>query len=272
MSLLSVITPVFNQERYIGETLDSVAALRTPHEHLVMDGGSGDGTVALLEQRDDPALRFVSEADRGQTHAVNKGFERAQGKFVGWVNADDAYVPEAVDRAVAFLEANPGVAGIYGFMDIVDADGNLTRNYRPAPFSWRRYLYTGDYVPTPTIIFRRELLAGTGLLDESFQDAADYDFYLRLFHRRRVERMAEPLLRFRYHPDSKTAVDQDLGQGEALQARLRWARKPRHALMMRAIDAAKQAVYSVVNPWPPNRHVTRVADGVAAVRERVASG
>ena len=69
-------------------------------------------------------------------------------------------------------------------LTVMGADGTLTRHYRPAPFSWRRYLYTGDYVPTPTIIFRRELLRTTALLDETFQDAADYDFYLRLFHGR----------------------------------------------------------------------------------------
>ena len=272
MSLLTVVTPVFNQERYIEETLDSVAAMQTPHEHLVIDGGSQDGTVSLLEARNDSALQFVSEPDRGQTHAVNKGFERAQGAFVGWVNADDAYIPQAVDRAVEFLRAQPDVAGVYGFMDIVDADGRVTRNYRPAPFNWRRYLYTGDYVPTPTIIFRRELLQQSGLMDETFEDAADYDFYLRLFHGRRVERRNEALLRFRYHGESKTAVDQDRGQREALRARLRWANGPRQALTMRAIDATKQSVFRVVNPWPPNRHVTRVVDGVAAVRERIAAG
>lgn len=271
MTLLSVVTPAFNGERYISETLDSVAALRTPHEHLVVDGGSTDATVAILEARDDPALGFVSEPDRGQTHAVNKGFARARGTFLGWVNADDAYLPETVDRAVDFLTANPDVAGVYGFMDIVDAEGSLTRSYRPAPFDWRRYLYTGDYVPTPTIVFRRELLAPTGLLDETYSDAADYDFYLRLFHRRRVERIGEPMLRFRYHPDSKTARDQGLGQGEALQIRLKWARTPRDARLMRAIDSSKQSLYRVVGPWPPNRHVTRVVDAAAGLRERLSA-
>ncbi len=268
MALLSIVTPVYNGERYISETLDTVAALATPHEHIVIDGGSTDGTVALLEARDDPRLSFVSEPDRGQTNAVNKGFERATGDLLAWINADDAYFPEAVDRAAEFLVANPGVAGVYGFMDIVDADGNLTRHYQPADWDWRRYLWTGDYVPTPTIIFRRSLLAEVGLLDETFADAADYDFYLRLFHGRRVERIREPLLRFRYHAESKTAVDQDLGQGEALAIRQRWARHRRDAALMRSIDGAKQGLFRIAGPWPADRGLSRIAAALARRRER----
>ena len=101
------MTPVFNAVRFLRETLESVAALGVSHEHIVVDGGSRDGTVELLEARDDPSLSWVSERDRGQTHAVNKGLERATGELVGWLNGDDEYVAEAVDRAVAHLLAGP---------------------------------------------------------------------------------------------------------------------------------------------------------------------
>src|SRR3954449_3033531 len=100
--------------RYLPDTLDSVAALQAPHEHIVIDGASDDGTVELLEAREDPHLTWVSEPDRGQTDAVNKGFARARGDLVAWVNGDDAYVPEAVDRAIGFLDAHPEVGAIYG--------------------------------------------------------------------------------------------------------------------------------------------------------------
>jgi len=119
---LSVVTPVFNSARFLAETLDSVARLTVSHEHIVLDGGSTDGTVQLLEARGDPRLTWVSEPDRGQTHAVNKGFERAQGELLGWLNGDDEYVSEAVDRAVSDLLAHPEVA-VYGGMDITDEDG-----------------------------------------------------------------------------------------------------------------------------------------------------
>jgi glycosyltransferase involved in cell wall biosynthesis len=272
MPRLSVITPALNQVRYIAQTLDSVASLPFEHEHIVIDGGSTDGTLELLRERDDPSLIWVSEPDRGQTDAVNKGLRRARGDFVGWINADDEYVPEGVERAVEHLASSPDVGALYGFMEITDEAGELTRTYRPAPFNWTRYLWAGDYVPTTAIVFRRSLLADRGLLDESFRDAADYDFYLRLFHGVRVDRMDTPLVRFRYHAESKTARDPGLGQREALEVRLRWARNGRDAAAMRALDSAKQRVFSVVPPWPPGRLVTRAADLVYRLREQVSRG
>lgn len=270
MATLSIVTPSFNQAGFIREALDSVSAIETQHEHLVMDAGSTDGTREILEGRDDPDLTWVSEPDRGQTHAVNKGLQRASGGYVGWINADDAYVSPAVDRAIAHLEARPQTAAIYGFLEIVDEQGAAVRTYTPAPFSWRRYLLLGDYVPTPTIIFRRSLVEERGMLDEYFRDAADYDFYLRLLHGVRVDRLGEPLVRFRYHEASKTASTLDVQLDEALEIRQRWARSASLALAMRTLDRAKRGLYEVVSPWPPGTNVSRVADAAYRVRERIA--
>ena len=247
---LSVVTPVYESARYLAATLDSVARLTVSHEHIVIDGGSTDGTVALLESRDDSSLSWVSEPDRGQTHAVNKGFERAQGELLGWLNGDDEYVSEAVDRAVEHLLAHPELDAAFGGMDITDETGQVRREYRPAQFSWRRYLYLGDYITTPTIIFRRRLLEDGGLLDESYVDAADYDFFLRVFRNARVERRPEALVRFRYHPESKTARDAFRGQDEALEIRLKWARGPVEHALMRGIDWLKRLVLPRISPWP----------------------
>jgi glycosyltransferase involved in cell wall biosynthesis len=247
---LSVVTPVYNSSRYLAATLDSVASLTVPHEHLVIDGGSTDGTVELLEARDDPSLHWVSEADRGQTHAVNKGFARARGELVGWLNGDDEYVPEAIDRAVARMLSEPAIDAVYGQMEITDEDGVLRRTYRPLPFSWRLYLFIGDYLTTPTIIFRRSVLDRVGRLDERYVDAADYDFHLRLLRNARFERRSEPLVRFRYHAESKTGSDYDRGQREALQIRLRWARGRRDRMLMEGYDRFKREVFPRISRWP----------------------
>jgi glycosyltransferase involved in cell wall biosynthesis len=216
----------------------------------VLDGGSTDGTVALLESRDDPNLSWISEPDRGQTHAVNKGFERARGELLGWLNADDEYVSEAVDQAVEYLLAHPDLDAVFGGMDITDETGRVRREYRPAGFNWHRYLYLGDYLPTPTILFRRRLLECGGLLDESYVDAADYDFFLRAFRNARVERRPEALVRFRYHPESKTARDAFRGQDEALAIRLKWTRRAYERLAMKAIDEAKRLILPRISAWP----------------------
>jgi glycosyltransferase involved in cell wall biosynthesis len=275
MTLLSIVTPVYNQARYVEQTLDSVAALATPHEHIVIDGGSDDGTVATLEQRD--GVEWVSEPDRGQTHAVNKGLERSTGDLVAWLNGDDAYVAEAVDRAVAHLERHPQTSAVYGGMQVTDADDVVRRTYIPAEWSWRRYLVMGDYVPTPTFIFRRALLEERGLLDERWRDAADYDFYLRLLRGVRVDRMAEPLVRFRFHEASKTASDVWVQQDEALAIRLRFARNPLERGAMRAFDHAKRVILPRISPWPatipdhgsePGAWLVRVLDRYRAARNR----
>jgi glycosyltransferase involved in cell wall biosynthesis len=250
MPRISVVTPVYNSARFLEATLDSVARLTVSHEHIVVDGGSTDGTVALLESRDDSSLAWVSEPDRGQTHAVNKGFEQARGELLGWLNGDDEYVSEAVDRAVEHLLAHAELDAVFGGMDITDEEGRVRREYRPAEFSWRRYLYLGDYITTPTIIFRRRLLARGGLLNESYVDAADYDFFLRVFRNARVERRPEALVRFRYHPESKTARDAFRGQDEAFRIRLKWARRPHERLAMEAIEKAKRLILPRISAWP----------------------
>ena len=148
---------------------------------------------------------------------MNKGLERARGDYIGWINADDAYVQEGIARAVAHLDANAAVGAIYGYMEITDEQGQVTRTYRPPPFNWTRYLWIGDYVPTTAIVFRRALLDRRGLLDETFRDAADYDFYLRLFHGVRVDRI----------DDAARALSLPLGEQDRPRSRPRPARGPR---------------------------------------------
>jgi glycosyltransferase involved in cell wall biosynthesis len=247
---LSVISPIFNAGRYLEEMLDSVAAIAVPVEHVVVDGGSSDGTVAMLEARGDERLRWVSEPDRGQTHAVNKGLGMVSGALLTWINGDNAYVPGSVERAVALMSERPEVDAVFGGIDIVDEEGELRRRYLPPPYSWQRYLFMGDYIPTETIVFRRPLLDGASALDERFVDAADYDFFLRLLHGRSVVRMREPIVRYRYHPDSKTARDPWLAQAEHMAIRRQWARGRRDLMIMEGFDRAKRTILPRISSWP----------------------
>jgi glycosyltransferase involved in cell wall biosynthesis len=250
--LLSVVTPVFNPGAYLERCLDSVAALAVDHEHVVVDGGSTDGTVELLRGRDDPALRWVSEPDRGQTHAVNKGLEMARGELLMWVNGDDEVVPEGVAEAVAHLDRNRATQVVYGGLDFTDAAGELRRAYRPAGWSWRRYLLLGDYVPTPTFVFRAERWRAVGPLHERWVDAADYDFYLRLTHGVRVDRLPAAHVRFRWHDASKSATDVWTQQDEAQAIRLQWSRSRLDRAVMVGFDRTKRAVLPVLTRgrWP----------------------
>ena len=110
--LVSVVTPCFNAARFIESTIKSVREQDYPFvQHVVVDGASDDGTLHILEQY--PHLVWTSESDRGQSHALNKGFQRASGDIIGWLNADDVYQPRAISRAVEFLQDNPEVSFVY---------------------------------------------------------------------------------------------------------------------------------------------------------------
>ena len=216
----------------------------------MVDGASDDGTVELLEAREDPHLSWISEPDKGQTNAVNKALRMARGDLLAWVNADDAYVPEVVDRAIEHLERSPEVGAIFGAVNYVDEDGDAFRTLVPPKFSWRRYLYFGAFVTTPTIIWRRELLEQAPSLNERYVDAADYDFYLRLLRGVRVDRIDEPILNFRYHPTSKTTTHVWAQLNEALEIRLGWARNPLQRGIMRGWEGARRAILPRISSWP----------------------
>jgi glycosyltransferase involved in cell wall biosynthesis len=250
--LLSIVTPVFNAAPYLDACLDSVARLHVEHEHVVVDGGSTDGTVELLRSRDDDRLRWMSEPDRGQTHAVNKGLAMARGSLIAWINGDDEVVPEGLGRAVEHLRRTPDCQVVYGGLDFTEADGTLRRAYRPAAWSWHRYLLLGDYVPTPTFVFRADRAREVGPLDEGWVDAADYDFYLRLTHEVRVDRMPDAHVRFRYHAASKTGTDVWKQLDEAQQIRLSWSRSWRDRAVMSGFDRAKRLLLPALTGgrWP----------------------
>jgi glycosyltransferase involved in cell wall biosynthesis len=244
--VLSIVTPSFNAGRWIAQTLESVAALPVAHEHVVVDGGSTDGTVDVLRAWEDPALRWISEPDRGQSHAVNKALAMTRGDLLMWVNADDEVVAEGVARAVEHLERNPGTDIVFGSLDFIDEKGTVRRELRPPRWSFRRYLFLGDNAPASTFIFRRSRWLAAGPLDERYEDAADYDLYLRMTHVARVSRLPSTHVRFRYHAASKTARNVWLQLDEALAIRTLWARNDRDRAIMVGLERLRRRVAPIV--------------------------
>ena len=155
-----------------------------------------------------------------------------------------------VDRAIEHLERSPEVGAIFGAVNYVDEEGDAFRTLVPPKFSWRRYLYFGAFVTTPTIIWRRQLLEQAPALNERYVDAADYDFFLRLLRGVRVDRIDEPMLNFRYHPTSKTRTDVWVQLNEAMEIRLGWARNPLQRAIMRAWEGSRRAILPRISSWP----------------------
>jgi glycosyltransferase involved in cell wall biosynthesis len=200
--LVSVLTPSFNQGVYISDTLRSVSAQTYRNvEHIVMDGGSTDDTVALLEAAG-PRVVWASEPDRGQTHALNKAFERSRGEIIGWLNSDDAYYDtRAIEDVVEFFARHPEVDVVYGHAARVTAEGLVVRILYVPRFNYRRLLWD-CYLYQPAVFVRRRAF-GSGFVNEGFQFAMDWELWLRLAQTRRFARIDRVLAIDRTHAERK---------------------------------------------------------------------
>src|SRR6266545_7337033 len=203
LPLVSIVTPSYDQGRFIRETIESVLGQSYPRiEYLVMDGGSTDETVKILQEYDD-RLTWVSERDRGQADAINKGWRRAQGTVLAYLNSDDTYLPAAVERAVACLEEHPDAGAVYGEGYHVDEAGAILERYPTEPFSMARLEET-CFICQPTVFLRREVVERVGYLDESLQYCMDYDLWIRIGRVAPFARTPHHLANTRLHPDTKT--------------------------------------------------------------------
>lgn len=201
MTLVSIVTPSLNQAQYLREAIESVRAQTySPIEHIVVDGGSTDDTVSILAEYRE--LRWTSEPDRGQSHALNKGFAAARGEIFGWLNADDAYKPSAVEHAV---EALDDAALVYADVTRVNDDGRNPRRIRSRPV-WDLWteLNQGNGIYSPAVFFTREAFEASGGLDEQLQLAMDYDLWLKIGKRFRVQHVDAVWGLQRIHDQAKT--------------------------------------------------------------------
>ncbi|MBI4927898.1 MAG: glycosyltransferase [Anaerolineae bacterium] len=172
--LVSIITPSFNQARYIEATLDSVLSQDYPEiEYIVMDGGSTDGTVDILKRYEHRLAGWVSEKDRGQTDAINKGFARARGEVLAWLNSDDTYQPGAVREAVEALRAHPEAALVYGDANYIDETGRVIGRFPAAQTDYRRLRQGYVHIPQQAAFWRASRWRQVGPLDVSFFFAMD---------------------------------------------------------------------------------------------------
>ena len=210
---ITVITPNYNGGRWLARGMDSVLAQELAPgdelEYLFLDGGSTDDSLKIAEARRARLAALVSEKDDGPADALNKGFARATGELVGWLNADDVYRPGALAKAIAAAKAHPRAAFFFGKCRIVDEAGVEIRGFPTFvknacfPFSSRFLIQCINYVSQPASWFRRSALAAAGGLRTDFKAAWDYDLTLRLWRQGGGVRIAgEPLADFQWHPGS----------------------------------------------------------------------
>jgi glycosyltransferase involved in cell wall biosynthesis len=217
--LFSVVTPSFNQGRFLSDCLQSVAAQRSADiqvEHIVVDACSTDETIALLEARSD--VLWTSEPDAGQTDAINKGFRRATGDWLMWLNADDYLLPGALEKVRVYALAHPDADVIFGDCLFVDEAGRTLREKREGSFDFNMLLFYGCYIPSTATFFRRDLIDRGLLLDTQFKNCMDTDYFLRLaMSGARFKHLPELLAAFRWHDSNISTKFAERRQAERFQ-------------------------------------------------------
>lgn len=206
---ISIITPSYNQGHFIERTIRSILdqEFEGEMEYLVIDGGSTDNTVEILEKYGQ-SLRYVSEKDDGLADAINKGLAMASGEIIGWLNSDDLYQPGTIARVLKHFEEHPDCMWLYGKCRIIDNEDreiykNVTRykNMLLRKFDYGRLL-TENYISQPAVFFRKSLVEEVGSLNPKLKFAMDYELWLRFGKKYPAAVIPAYLSDFRRHPGS----------------------------------------------------------------------
>lgn len=178
---ISVITPSFNQGQFLERTILSVLNQNYPNlEHIIIDGGSTDNSVDIIKKYERSLTYWVSEKDRGQSHAFNKGLRIAKGEIIGWINSDDLYLNQCLFQTAEYFDKHPSVDIVFSDYYYINENDNILRRRKEIPFNYAVYLWSGDcYHANCAGFFRHRVFDTVGGLDESLNYGMDYELYLR---------------------------------------------------------------------------------------------
>jgi glycosyltransferase involved in cell wall biosynthesis len=212
---ISIVTPSYNQGVYLEETIRSVLDQNYQNlEYIVIDGGSTDGSVEVIKKYSSQLAYWVSEKDKGQTDALNKGFHRATGEIVGWLNSDDTYIAGTLRAVAEAFKADTDVDFVFGNKFAVDENQNVIREDRHTKFSFASWILLGSTLSQCASFWKRNLFEKYGYLDDSLQFSMDYEFFCRIGRQIKTKHIRKPLANFRWHPTSKSSTISDVGIAE----------------------------------------------------------
>lgn len=222
--LVSIITPSYNQAQYLDDTIQSVLRQDYPNlEYIVVDGDSADGSQDIIEKYKDRLAWSVSEPDQGQADAINKGFKKAKGEIIAWLNSDDLYLPGAISSAVEAFKNNPAAGLIYGDAVSADAEGRLLNELRFSKWKTLDFLQF-NIICQPAVFLKRSFVEKVGYLDPSYHFFLDHQLWIRLSRVTEFIHQPEIWAVSRYHPDAKNVTMASQSGAEVIRI-MDWAEK-----------------------------------------------
>lgn len=205
--MVSIVTPTLNFAHFIEETIRSVAGQDYPDiEHIVVDGGSTDGTLEILRRF--PNVKVLTGKDRGAADAINRGFEHSRGEFFTWLNADDLLLPGAIRAAVEALRQEPDAGAVYGEGWWIDEQGARLDAYPTRDFD-ARLLERECFICQPASLMRSHAFRAAGRLNPDFDLTFDYELWMRFSRKYKIKRIAAPMAYSRMHHSNKSLGQRD---------------------------------------------------------------
>lgn len=209
---ISIITPSCNQGQFLEQSILSVLKQEYPNlEYIIIDGSSTDASVEIIKKYGNDLAYWVSEPDKGQTEAINKGFAIASGEIISWLNSDDFLLPNALYSVAKKFQANPKIDFVYGDTQQVSQDGKIIYTNKIIPFDKNVLIYGRILATQPSVFFRKSVFGKIGLLNQDFEFCMDLDFWIRAFQKGlKFSHTYQTISANRFHKDTKTVNKQNI--------------------------------------------------------------
>jgi glycosyltransferase involved in cell wall biosynthesis len=223
--LISIVIPSFNQGGFIEETIRSILLQGYPNiELIIIDGGSHDNSKEIIQEYQKWISYWVSEPDKGQSHAINKGFKQCKGEVISWQNSDDIFFPGSFHNAIKEFDKDKKIDIVIGNINLIDVCSKILREKKFTRPNYFSALYEGMVFSNQAAFWRSSLHRKVGLVDESLHYAMDYDFFLRLLKYGNSKHISKVLGAYRYYPENKSWSHQSESGTEVKKVRSRYSR------------------------------------------------